>query len=51
MSSWINFSILWMLTGSPVTAAVVLLAAYALADWYTFGFWRGRWRTSGAAAA
>ncbi|HZX96634.1 MAG TPA: tetratricopeptide repeat protein [Myxococcales bacterium] len=41
MSSWINFSILWMLTGSPVTAAVVLLAAYALADWYTFGFLRG----------
>src|SRR4051812_43777562 len=45
MSSWINFSILWMLTGSPVAAAVVLLAAYAIADWYTFGFLRGVART------
>ena len=41
MNSWINFSILWMLTGSPVAAAVILLAAYAIADWYTFGFLRG----------
>ncbi len=41
MSNWINFSILWMLTGSPVAAALILLAAYAVADWYTFGFLRG----------
>jgi tetratricopeptide (TPR) repeat protein len=41
MNSWINFSILWMLTGSPVAAAIILLAAYAVADWYTFGFLRG----------
>jgi len=41
MNGWINFSILWMLTGSPVAAAVILLAAYAIADWYTFGFLRG----------
>jgi tetratricopeptide (TPR) repeat protein len=41
MNSWISFSILWMLTGSPVSAAVLLLAAYAVADWYTFGFLRG----------
>jgi len=41
MNSWINFSILWMLTGSPVAAAVILLLAYAIADWYTFGFLRG----------
>jgi len=41
MNNWISFSILWMLTGSPVAAAVVLLAAYAIADWYTFGFLRG----------
>jgi tetratricopeptide (TPR) repeat protein len=48
MNSWINFSILWMLTGSPVAAAVILLAAYALADWYTFGFLRGVARAVGA---
>ena len=41
MNGWINFSILWMLTGSPVAAALILLAAYAIADWYTFGFLRG----------
>jgi tetratricopeptide (TPR) repeat protein len=41
MSNWINFSILWMLTGSPVAAALILLAAYAIADWYTFGLLRG----------
>jgi tetratricopeptide (TPR) repeat protein len=41
MSNWINFSILWMLTGSPVSAALILLAAYAIMDWYTFGFLRG----------
>jgi tetratricopeptide (TPR) repeat protein len=41
MSNWINFSILWMVTGSPVAAAAILLAAYAIADWYTFGFLRG----------
>jgi len=41
VSNWINFSILWMLTGSPVAAAAILLIAYALADWYTFGFLRG----------
>jgi len=41
MSNWINFSILWMLTGSPVAAAVILLLAYAIADWHTFGFLRG----------
>ena len=41
MNSWINFSILWMLTGSPVAAAVILLLAYAIADWYTFGFLHG----------
>ena len=36
-----QFSLLWMLTGSPLTAGLVLLAAYAVADWYTFGFLRG----------
>jgi hypothetical protein len=41
MSNWINFSILWMLTGSPVSAALILLVAYAVMDWYTFGFLRG----------
>jgi tetratricopeptide (TPR) repeat protein len=41
MGNWVNFSILWMLTGSPVAAAAILLAAYAIADWYTFGFLRG----------
>lgn len=41
MSNWISFSILWMLTGSPVAAALILLAAYAVADWYAFGFLRG----------
>ena len=41
MNSWINFSILWMITGSPLAAAVILLAAYAITDWYTFGFLRG----------
>lgn len=41
MNGWINFSILWMLTGNPVAAAFLLLAAYAVADWYTFGFLRG----------
>ena len=41
MSNWLNFSILWMLTGSPVAAAVILLLAYAIADWYTFGFLHG----------
>jgi tetratricopeptide (TPR) repeat protein len=35
-----QFSLLWMLTGSPLTAGLVLLAAYAVADWYTFGFLR-----------
>jgi tetratricopeptide (TPR) repeat protein len=48
MSNWINFSILWMLTGSPVAAAAILLAAYAIADWYTFGFLRGVARALGA---
>jgi len=41
MNSWINFSILWMITGSPAAAAAILIAAYAIADWYTFGFLRG----------
>src|SRR5438445_1402005 len=41
MNGWIHFSILWMLTGSSVAAAIILLAAYAVADWYTFGFLRG----------
>src|ERR1700730_605942 len=41
MGNWVNFSILWMLTGSPVAAAAILLAVYAIADWYTFGFLRG----------
>lgn len=41
MNSWFGFSILWMLTGSPLAAAVIVLAAYAVADWYTFGFLRG----------
>lgn len=41
MSSWIGFSVLWMLTGSPVRAGLVLLAAWLITDWYTFGFLRG----------
>jgi tetratricopeptide (TPR) repeat protein len=48
MNSWINFSILWMLTGSPVAAAAILLAAYAITDWYTFGFLRGVAQALGA---
>ena len=48
MSGWINFSILWMLTGNPVAAAVILLGAYAVTDWYTFGFLRGIARAVGA---
>ncbi|MFN7133193.1 MAG: tetratricopeptide repeat protein [Myxococcales bacterium] len=40
MKSWFGFSILWMLTGSPVLAALVVLGAWAVADWYTFGFAR-----------
>src|SRR5204863_3603065 len=48
MNSWVNFSILWMLTGSPVAAALILLGAYAIADWYTFGFLRGVAQAIGA---
>jgi tetratricopeptide (TPR) repeat protein len=36
-----QFSILWWITGNPVAAALLLLFAYAVADWYTFGFLRG----------
>jgi hypothetical protein len=36
-----KFSLLWMLTGSPVSAGLILLAFYAVTDWYTFGFLRG----------
>jgi hypothetical protein len=41
VGNWISFSILWMLTGNPVAAGIILLAAYAITDWYTFGFLRG----------
>jgi tetratricopeptide (TPR) repeat protein len=41
VTNWINFSVLWLLTGSPVSAALILLAVYAVTDWYTFGFLRG----------
>jgi tetratricopeptide (TPR) repeat protein len=41
VNNWISFSILWALTGSPIAAAAILVGAYALADWYTFGFLRG----------
>jgi tetratricopeptide (TPR) repeat protein len=41
MTGWMQFSILWWLTGNPLAAAVLLLIGYAVADWYTFGFLRG----------
>lgn len=44
MKSWIGFSLLWMLTGSPVLAGLLVLGLWAVADWYTFGFARRIWR-------
>ncbi|MFL5313379.1 MAG: tetratricopeptide repeat protein [Myxococcales bacterium] len=41
MAGWMQFSILWWLTGNPLAAAVLLLLGYAVADWYTFGLLRG----------
>src|SRR2546429_9959818 len=41
MAGWMQFSILWWLTGNPLAAAILLLLGYAVADWYTFGFLRG----------
>jgi tetratricopeptide (TPR) repeat protein len=41
MTGWMQFSILWCLTGNPLGAAILLLLGYAVADWYTFGFLRG----------
>ena len=40
MSQWWSFYLVWMITGSPVAAMIVLLAAYAIADWQTVGFVR-----------
>jgi tetratricopeptide (TPR) repeat protein len=41
MAGWMQFSVLWWLTGNPLAAAALLLLGYAVADWYTFGFLRG----------
>jgi tetratricopeptide (TPR) repeat protein len=41
MAGWMQFSILWWLTGNPLAAAALLLLGYAVADWYTLGFLRG----------
>ncbi|HYR19836.1 MAG TPA: tetratricopeptide repeat protein [Myxococcales bacterium] len=41
MAGWMQFSLLWWITGNPLAAAVLLLLGYAVADWYTFGFLRG----------
>jgi len=41
MNSWLSFSMLWMITGNPIAAGAIVLACYAVADWYTFGFLRG----------
>jgi tetratricopeptide (TPR) repeat protein len=41
MAGWMQFSLLWWLTGNPLAAAVLLLLGYAVADWYSFGFLRG----------
>ncbi len=40
VSSYFKFWLLWMLTGSPVTAALLLLAFWVVADWNTLGFSR-----------
>jgi len=34
MAGWMQFSILWWLTGNPLAAAVLLLLGYAVADWF-----------------
>jgi tetratricopeptide (TPR) repeat protein len=41
MAGWMQFSLLWLITGNPLAAAILLLLGYAVADWYTFGFLRG----------
>jgi hypothetical protein len=40
VSQWWSFYIAWMITGSPVAAMLVMLAAYAIADWHTVGLLR-----------
>jgi tetratricopeptide (TPR) repeat protein len=41
MAGWMQFSLLWWITGNPLAAAILLLLGYAVADWYSFGFLRG----------
>jgi len=44
MSSYLKFLVLWAVTGSPVAALLILLAVWAVADWFAFGFGRKGWR-------
>lgn len=44
MTTYFKFWILWAITGSPVTAALILIALWAVADWQTFGMGRRAWR-------
>lgn len=38
--TYLKFTLLWALTGSPVAAAAILLVMGGVADWYTVGFVR-----------
>lgn len=40
MSDYFKFYLLWMFTGSPVTALVIVLALAFAADWYSVGYLR-----------
>jgi tetratricopeptide (TPR) repeat protein len=40
MSGWLKFGFLWMLTGSPVTAALILVVLGGVTDWYALGIVR-----------
>ncbi|MBI5542822.1 MAG: tetratricopeptide repeat protein [Deltaproteobacteria bacterium] len=44
MGSFLKFSLLWFITGSPVAALVILLLLWAVADWYSIGFLRRGYR-------
>ena len=49
MGNYLKFAILWAITGSPVTALIILLLFWLVADWYTTGFGRGLVRLIGRA--
>jgi tetratricopeptide (TPR) repeat protein len=40
MAKYLYFSLLWALTGSPLTALLVLVAVWVVTDCLTFGFFR-----------